>query len=95
MNTAMAAAYKSEGRGLESLPEYRYATGTITIKYLKPTSNIAPVELRTQIIEQKGRKTTMHCDVYSEGKITAEADIIAIRVFDGSVDNDGNPFVGK
>jgi acyl-CoA thioesterase FadM len=95
MNTAMAAAYRSEGRGLESLPEYRYATGTMTVKYLKPTSNLTPVEVRTQVLEQKGRKVVMHCDVYSDGQKTAEADVIAIRVFDGRKDNSENPFRGK
>lgn len=94
MNTAMAAAYRTEGRGLDSQPEYRYATGTMTVKYLKPTSNNLPVELRTQIIEQKGRKIVMHCDVYSDGTLTATADVVAIRVFDSSKNTGNNVFVG-
>jgi len=84
MGTAMADAYKKEGRGLNSEPEYRYATGTLSVKYLKPTPN-TQVELRTRVIEVKGRKTVMKCDFYSDqGEKTAEADVVAIRVFDGS-----------
>ena len=80
MNSAMAAAYKLEGRGLDSEPHYRYATGTITVKYLLPTPNEKPIELRTQVTEIKGKKVVMTCQAYSEGKKTAEADVIAIRV---------------
>lgn len=83
MGTAMADAYKREGRELNSEPEYRYATGTLSVKYLKPTPN-TEVELRARVVEVKGKKTVMRCDFYSEkGEKTAEADIVAIRVFDG------------
>lgn len=93
MGTAMAYAYKVEKRELNSQPEYRYATGTLTVKYLKPTSNNHLVELSTTVIEMKGRKTIMHCEVYSQGVKTAEAEVIAIRVFDGNQANTQNPFV--
>ena len=84
MCTAMAGAYRAENRNLDSQPEYRYATGTMTIKYLKPTSNDIPVELRATIKEIKGRKVTVDCRVLSEGQLTAMAEVIAIRVFDSS-----------
>ncbi len=86
MCTAMAHAYKLENRPLDSLPEYRYATGTLNVKYLLPTSNNHPVELRARVTEVKNRKTVLWCDFYSEGKKTAEAEVIAIRVFDSSQD---------
>lgn len=92
MGTAMAYAYKVEGRALDSEPEYRYATGTLSVKYLKPTPNDQPVLLRARVIEVKGRKTTLKCDLYAEGVKTAEADVIGIRVFDGSTDNPENIF---
>ena len=84
MGVAMAWAYKKENRPLDSQPEYRYATGTITVKYLRPTSNLHPVELRARVTEVKGRKTVLVCDVYSNGEKTAVADVVAIRVFDGT-----------
>jgi acyl-coenzyme A thioesterase PaaI-like protein len=88
MGTAMAYACKSENRALGSEPEYRYATGTITVKYLKPTLNDVPVELRALVVEMKGRKTVLKCTVYSNGEVTAIADVIAIRVFDSSEEKD-------
>ena len=84
MGTAVAGAYKDEGRALGSSPEYRYATGTMNIKYLKPTPNDQEVRLEARILEADGRKTKLVCHVKSGEVITAEAEVIAIRVFDSS-----------
>ena len=89
MCTAMAATYRSENRSMESEPIYRYATGNISVKYLKPTSNTKPIELRATVKEIKGRKVVMSCIAKSDGEITAEAEVIAIRVFDSSKDEKG------
>lgn len=88
MCTAMAAVYKAENRSIESSPIYRYATGTINVKYLKPTSNEKPIELRATVKEIKGRKVVLSCITKSDGEITAEAEVIAIRVFDSSKDGE-------
>ncbi len=92
MGTAMADAYKRENRNLDSEPIYRYATGKLEIKYLKPTSTKIPVELRTRISNVKDRKTSMHCDFFQEGIKTAEAEVIGIRVYDSSNESENNPF---
>jgi acyl-coenzyme A thioesterase PaaI-like protein len=92
MCTAMAEAYRREKRGLDSLPEYRYATGTLNIRYLKPTSTHHPVRLEARVIEVKDRKTTLHCDFYSQGVKTAEAEVIGLRVYDSSLSTSDNPF---
>ena len=77
-----------KGDHLNSTPEYRYATGTLNVKYLKPTPN-TEVELRARVVEVKGRKTVLSCDFYSEnGEKTAEAEVVAIRVFDSSEDKE-------
>ena len=94
MGTAMAATYQAEGRSLDSLPEYRYATGTIKVKYLKPTPNAKPVELRAEVLEIKGRKVVLTCRAYSEGTLTAEAEVVAIRVYDSSKDKEDS-FLSK
>ena len=92
MGTAMAHAYKLENRDLDSDPVYRYATGTLAVKYLKPTPNDKTIELRARIVEVKNRKTVLRCEVFSEGIQTAEADVVAIRVFDSSSHKGENPF---
>lgn len=95
MATATMHAYKIEGnRAWDSLPEYRYATGTMMVKYLKPTPNDVPVKLVARVTETKGRKTTMTCELWSNDVKTAEAEVVAIRVYDSSQQNDKNPFKG-
>jgi acyl-coenzyme A thioesterase PaaI-like protein len=89
MCTAMAAAYKAENRGLDSQPEYRYATGTLSVKYLKPTPNDAKIELRAIVSEIKNRKIILRCNVFADGEKTAEADVVALRVFDSSKADNG------
>ncbi len=93
MGTAMAAAYRAEGRGLDSEPVYRYATGTLTVKYLKPTPNDLPLELRATVQEIQGRKVVLSCQVWADGQQTAQADVVAIRVADSSHAPADNPFV--
>lgn len=89
MCTAMAAVYKIEERPLTSQPIYRYATGSLQIKYLKPTPNDIPIELRATVAEIKGRKVTIQCKALSDGVITAEATVIAIKVYDSSFSDNG------
>lgn len=84
MNTAMAAAYKAENRELGTAPFYGYATGKLSISYFKPTANDKAIELRATVREIKGKKVVLHCDVFSEGIKTAEAEVIAIKVIDSS-----------
>lgn len=91
MATALEAAYRAEDRPPGSDPVYRYATGTITVRYLKPTPNDVPVTLRAHVVEVSGRKTRVHCDVYSEDVKTAEADVVAVRVLEGEASH-GSPF---
>ncbi len=92
MGTAMAAAYQAEGRPLDSEPVYRYATGTLNIRYLAPTPSTDHVELRTRVTEIKGRKVVMKCTVLAQGNPTAEAEVVAIRVADSSQMDESNPF---
>lgn len=92
MGTAMAHAYKEENRTMDSEPEYRYATGSMEIKYLKPTSNLIPIELRSRVTEVKGKKTVVSCELISDNNVTVKATVIAIRVYDSSISKEHNLF---
>lgn len=84
MGTAMAAAYREEGRELGTDPQYRYATAEITVRYLKPTPNDRPIELRAKITKIERRRTWLTCDVVVDGTKTAEAEAVGVRVFEGA-----------
>ena len=84
MGTAAAYSYNMEGRALGSYPEYRYATGTLFVKYLKPTPLDSVIELRASIKEVKERKIVLICFLFGDTIKTVEAEVVAIRVYDGS-----------
>ncbi len=88
MGAALAAAYRAENRPMGSEPVYRYATGTITVRYLKPTPIDTPVELRARVLELSGRKARIACEVFAQGEKTAEADAVGIRVLEGDATKD-------
>lgn len=92
MGTAMADAYRREERSLDSQPEYRYATGTLNIKYLAPTPGNGTVTLRAQVLEQKGRKTVLRCELWAAEQLRAEAEVVALRVYDSSSVDPDSPF---
>jgi acyl-coenzyme A thioesterase PaaI-like protein len=83
MATALEAAYRAEGRPVGSPPVYRYATGTITVRYLKPTANDRPITLRARTLSMSGRKSRVECKVFVDGIQTAEAEVVGIRVYEG------------
>lgn len=92
MCTAMADAYRREGRTLDTLPEYRYATGSLNVRYLKPTSTLHTVRLEARVKEVKGRKTVLTCDFISQNEKTATAEVVAILVYSSANDESENPF---
>jgi acyl-coenzyme A thioesterase PaaI-like protein len=88
MGTALAHAYRQEGRPMASNPVYRYATRKITVRYLRPTRNDRPITLRAQIAETKGRWTRLTCQAFVEGEKTAEAEAEGVRVLEGTPEDD-------
>ena len=82
MATAMASAVRREGRALDSEPHYRFATGSMSLRYLKPTPNDRPLVVRAHVTKVKDdRKYTLTCGVYSGGEKTVEATVVAFRVY--------------
>jgi acyl-coenzyme A thioesterase PaaI-like protein len=77
--TAIAHTYRAEGRQHGSLPAISYVTGSLTVRYLKPTALDTPVVLRAHVTELHPRKAMVHCDLYSGGEKTAEGDVLAVR----------------
>jgi acyl-coenzyme A thioesterase PaaI-like protein len=79
-NAAFAAVYKAEGRELGSEPIPHYATGSIYIKLLRPTTTRRPVTLRAQIKEKKTSKITVTCSLYSKNKLCATGEVVVVNI---------------
>ncbi len=78
--TAAAAAYQAEGRAMDTQPPIRFLTGSLNVKYLKPTPLGPPIELRGKIREVKGRKVIVDVSVSVDDVVTATGEVIAIQV---------------
>ena len=92
MCSAMAAAYKEEGRSLGQAPVYRYATGTMSIRYMRPVRYAHPILLRARVQEIKGKKVTLACALWSEEVCAAKAEVIALRVYHSGETDVDSPF---
>jgi len=79
-NTANATAYKLKGRDIGSRPQKGYVTGSLYIKYLKPTPVNNSVTLRAKVKEVKGRKITVICSLYSKDVECVKGEVVAIQV---------------
>ena len=80
--TAVADAYRREGRDVGSDPELWYATASMTVDYLRPAPVDAPVDLTGRVVEVDDRFTTVACPLDSAGKPRATATVRAVRVPD-------------
>lgn len=100
MCTSMAHAVRRENRSLDSSPYYRFATGQMKIRYLKPTPADRPVEVRARVMDIKDeRKYTLQAEVWSGGKEkggkVVEAEVISFLVFSSdNPDHGESPFAG-
>ena len=80
--TAAAAMYRAEGREMGSLPPFRFVTGSLLVKYLKPTPLGVTLEIRGRVKEIKGRKVVIESTVYAEGVATASGEVVALQMPD-------------
>ncbi len=78
--TAAAAAFRAEGREMDTLPPRRFVTGTLHVEYLRPTPIEGPMELRSQVKEIKGRKITVATTLSVQGQVCARGEVVAIQV---------------
>lgn len=79
--TAAAAMYRHEGRSIDSLPGFRFVTGSLHVDYLKPTP-LGPIELRGRVVEIKGRKVVVETSVIAEGQETARGRVVTVQMPD-------------
>lgn len=83
--TAAAAMYRSEQRGMDTLPPFRFVTGSLHVDYLKPTPLAAELEIRGTVKEIKGRKVIVETRVIADGVVTARGEVVAVQMPDSFV----------
>lgn len=83
--TAIAHHYQAEGRAPGSLPRIHCVTGSLGVKYIKPTPMGTPLLLKARIEGELARKTRVLCEVYAGDLLTAIGDSVFVRVDIGQV----------
>lgn len=78
--TAAAAMYRSEGRGMDSLPAFRFVTGSLQVSFLKPTPLDAELVIRGHVKEIKGRKVVVATTVTVGDVLTARGEVVAVQM---------------
>ena len=78
--TAAAAMYRSENREMDSSPSFRFVTGTLLVRYLKPTSLGPELLIRGHVREIKGRKVTVESTVLVDDVPTVRGEVVAIQM---------------
>ncbi len=81
--TAIADAYRAEGRPIGSEPRLWAVTANLNVTYLAPTPIAEPMVLRARVREVKGRKRVVDCTLTSGGKECARAEVLAVQVAEG------------
>lgn len=79
--TAAAAMYRAQERAMDSLPPFRFVTGSLHVDFLKPTP-LAALEIRGRVKEIKGRKVIVEISVLADGVVTARGEVIAVQMPD-------------
>lgn len=80
--TAIADAYRREGRPIGSEPSIWFATTSMRVDYLRPTPIDAELRLVASIQEADGRRAAVECTLEAAGKERARAVVESVRVPD-------------
>ncbi len=78
--TAAAAMYRSEAREMDTLPPFRFVTGSLQVSYLKPTPIDGELVIRGTVKEIKGRKVIVETAVLVDGIATARGTVVAVQM---------------
>jgi acyl-coenzyme A thioesterase PaaI-like protein len=76
--TAIATAYRAEGREHGSPPAISYVTGSLNVRFLAPTPLDTPLVLHARVTDLQARKATVTCEVYAGETKTAEGTVVAV-----------------
>ena len=78
--TAMAFGYKAENREPGTQPLITSVTGSLGVKYLRPTPMDQTIHLKAWAEGEIGRKTRVLCELGTDDTITALGDSIFVRI---------------
>jgi acyl-coenzyme A thioesterase PaaI-like protein len=75
-----AAAYRAEGRAMDSAPPIRFVTASLKVDYLRPTPIEGPLELRSRFTEIGPRKVIVATDLTVRGELCVRGEAVVVRL---------------
>jgi acyl-coenzyme A thioesterase PaaI-like protein len=78
--TAAAAAYRAEGRSMDTEPPLRFVTASLHVDYKKPTPIDTTLILRGKVKEIKEKKVIVEVSLSANGEICARGEVIAVKI---------------
>ena len=78
--TAAAAAYREQGRPMDTDPPLRFVTASLHVDFLRPTPIGVPLEIRGRVKQIKGRKVVVEATLSAEGEVCAQGEVVAVQI---------------
>ena len=78
--TAAAAAYRAEGRAMDTDPPLRFVTASLKVDYLRPTPLGSLLEVRGRVRDVAGRKVVVEATLSAGGAVCARGEVVAVRM---------------
>jgi acyl-coenzyme A thioesterase PaaI-like protein len=80
--TAIADAFRREGRPIGSAPDIWHATTAMRVEYLRPTPITAELRLVGSVREAADGRAAVECTLEADGRVRARAVVESVRVPD-------------
>ena len=78
--TAAAAAYRAEGREMDTEPPLRFVTASLKVDYLRPTPLGVQLEIRGRVKEVSGRKVIVAATISAGGELCVRGEVVAVQM---------------
>jgi acyl-coenzyme A thioesterase PaaI-like protein len=75
-----AAAYRAEGREMDTEPPLRFVTGSLHVDFLRPTPLGVPLDVRARVKEIKGRRVVVGATLSAQGEVCARGEVVAVQM---------------
>jgi len=80
VGTATAAAFRAEGRPMDSEPPITFVNASLKVDFLKPAPMGGPLEVRARVSELHARKALVAVRVLSGDVECARGEVVAVRL---------------
>jgi len=78
--TASAAAYRAQGREMDTDPPLRFLTASLHVDYVRPTPIDGLLEVRARVKEIKGRKVVIVSTLSAGGEVCARGEVVTVQM---------------